>query len=741
MLIWLRRLLVLLASAACADGLRAQDADKLAFFEKRVRPILAQRCYSCHSEAAGKKKGNLVLDRRERLLAGGASGPVLVPGSPDKSLLVQAVRYAHEELRMPPSGALPAREVADLVEWIRQGAVFPNVAVKSGGVSLADGRRHWAFQPLHKIAGGLDAAIRTQLKNQGPSAEASRRVLIRRLTFDVIGLPPTPEEVEAFEHDDRPDAYARLVERLLASPRHGERWGRFWLDLARYCDIAESWAEHKGLPHLYRDWVVRALNEDLPFDRFVRLQLAADHVADARPGDLAALGFLGLSPSHWKELNLDKDVIRAIVAEEWEERIAAVSATFLGLTVACARCHDHKHDPITTQDYYALAGVFASTHLVDCELVSAAAAPRVREARAQLAKLAAKIKELQKPKAKEPDAAKQVAKLQAEIEALRKRHPELAQPPVPGVEDAALYVLAEGKTRTKLVYKRGEAIDVPIQKRGNPTLEGAPAPKRFLEVLSSRPFNHGSGRADLADAILLDAAPLTARVIVNRVWRHHFGRGLVETPSDFGFQGDRPSHPELLDDLAARLIENGWSLRWLHREILLSATYRQSSAATESQRRLDPENRWLGRMNRQRLDAEAYRDAILAVAGTLDPAVGGPARDLSEAGNTRRTLYGTIKRRELNDFLRLNDVPDPVAHSPARLPTTTPLQQLFTLNSPFVMQQSAAFARRLSSERAPRLLARLRQARDRGAGTARARLPPDRQRQRLGAVCPGAPGQ
>lgn len=599
------------------------------------------------------------------------------------------------------------------------------------GVPIADGRRHWAFQPLQKLAAPTvsqpawvsrptDAWVLAALDREGlhPSAPASRPVLIRRLTFDLLGLPPTPDEIEAFEHDFRPDAYARLVDRLLRSPAYGQHRARFWLDLARYCDIPEGWIERKSQAYLYRDWVIAALNDDMPFDRFVRLQLAADRVADARPGDMAALGFLGLSPDYWKELQLNKDIIRGIVADEWEERIGTTSATFLGLTVACARCHDHKFEPITTRDYYALAGVMASTRMADRELLPEPAATRVRQARAEVASLEVKIVALQKIKpaqrakaatrpvvatqsaapATQPDIPAQIQALRDRIKELDVKNPELAQPAAPGVDDAALYVIPASGHGTTLDYHPGQSIDVCVQQRGNPTHEGPIAPRRFLEVLSPqtpRPLTTGSGRIDLADAIVNEAAPLTARVIVNRVWKQHFGRGIVETPSDFGFQGDRPTHPELLSDLAARFVEHHWSLRWLHGEILLSSAYQQSSAAGDAQLRIDPDNRWLGRMNRRRLDAEGWRDAMLAVSGTLDPAMGGPSQDLSDAANHRRTIYGTVKRADMNDFLRLNDFPDPLERCPVRVPTTTPLQSLFTLNGPMILQQSTAFAQRL----------------------------------------------
>ncbi len=368
-----------------------------------------------------------------------------------------------------------------------------------------------------------------------------------------------------------------------------------------------------------------------------------------QPSDKAALGFLGLSPTYWKELKLAPDVIKTVVAEEWEERIQTISGTFLGLTVACARCHDHKFDPITMGDYYALAGVLASTRLADRRVQIATGIEKVA-----------------------------------------------------AVEDAAQVVLPDGPHKTKVEYKPNEAQDVAMQLRGNPTTLGPVVPRRFLAVLSPespKPFTQGSGRLELARAIVTEGGTAGRRVVVNRVWKHHFGTGLVETPSDFGTQGARPSHPELLDDLAQRFVANGWSLKWLHREIVLSATYRQSSSARgASGLQTDPDNRWLWRMNRRRLEVEAWRDAMLTAAGNLSLTQGGPALDLDLPANQRRTLYGIVKRRELNDLLRLHDFPDPTTHCPGRLATTTPLQQLYTLNSPFIQQQAAALARRLEQE-------------------------------------------
>ena len=701
------------------------SAADVAFFESKVRPILVNRCYECHSAKTKKPKGKLLLDSRAGVVKGGESGSLFVAGEPSKSLFIQAVRYVKEDTQMPPNGKLPANEIAALEEWVRRGAPFPGPAValvNDDGIDWAKGRKFWSFQPPREMPAPVvhdkdwpqrksDAFILAELEKRSlaPTKPAERRVLIRRASFDLVGLPPTPDEVDAFINDKRPDAYARLVDRLLASPQYGERWARFWLDLARYCDIAEPWAEGKGQPWVYRDWVVQAFNEDLAYNQFVQKQLAADLLPGAVPADRAALGYLGLSPSYWKELLLDKDVIKGVVAEEWEERIGAVGSTFLGLTVACARCHDHKFDPISTQDDYALAGVFASIKHTDISLLADADARAIDEAMKKMEPLQDRLKRIGKSKV--PDEVKEAAELIAKIEAIKKATPNFEVPMARGVTEASLHVLPDGLHKTKLEYKPGVGQDVTVQIRGVPANPGPMVSRRFLTVLSAeapKPFTKGSGRLELARAIVHEGSPLSARVIVNRVWKQHFGSGIVETPSDFGAQGSRPTHPELLDDLTARFMQNGWSLKWLHREIMLSAAYQQASAQDERKHAVDPDNRWLWRMNRRRLEVEAWRDAMLAVAGTLNLERGGKSIDLGDTKNYRRTLYGTVKRREIHDMLRLFDFPDPIAHSASRLPTTTPLQQLFTLNSPFVQQQAAALVKRLKSE--PNDEARIRRA-------------------------------
>ena len=709
-----------------ADEDRNQQAD-VALFERKIRPLLARRCYECHSGSAKILRGGLRLDTRAGILRGGDSGPVVVPGRPDESLLIEAIGYESGTIQMPPGGILPEGEIGLLKEWVLRGAPLPSESAEKAatpsGIDFEAGRRFWSFQPAERIAAPrvcgaervqqpIDAFILAELQKHGldPSPRADRRTLIRRVYFDLVGLPPSPEEVERFADDAAPDAYRRLVDWLLASPHYGERWGRYWLDLARYSDQTASWLNSIAQAWLYRDWVVRALNDDLPYDQFVARQLAADLLPGTIPEDIAALGFLGLSPVYWKELKLDPEVIKGTVAEEWEERIDTIGRTFLGLTIACARCHDHKFDPISTEDYYGLAGVVAGTRLIDRPLLPEAEAAVVQAARGRLASLKEQIRQAKETKPAPPDLESQVEALEHEIAGIEQSTPHYDSPVAHAVDDAALYVLAAGPAATKLEYKPGEPRDLHVQIRGNPSNPGRLVPRRFLTVLSSgppQPFTEGSGRRALAEALVTDAAPLLARVIVNRVWLHHFGRGLVETPSDFGAQGARPTHLELLDDLTARFIENGWSLKWLHREIVLSAVYQQVSATDPNGPdaepigraiAVDPENRLLWRMNRRRLEIEAWRDAMLAVSGTLDRRVGGPPLDLKNAANDRRTIYGRVDRYDLEEMLRLYDFPDPLGHSPMRLSTTTALQQLFVLNSPFVQRQASLLAERVARE-------------------------------------------
>ncbi|MFN8705094.1 MAG: DUF1549 and DUF1553 domain-containing protein, partial [Planctomyces sp.] len=441
-----------------------------------------------------------------------------------------------------------------------------------------------------------------------PSPEADPAVLLRRLTFDLIGLPPTPEEVTSFLADRSEDRYEKAVERLMESPHFGERWARVWLDLARYTDFTPDWQNPTGRGWLYRDWVVRAMNENMPYDRFVKLQIAGDLMNEVAPEDLAALGFLGLSPTYWKELRLAPSVIEQIVADEWDERIDAVSRTFLGLTVACARCHDHKFDPVSTQDYYALAGVFASTQLHERPLKPAAESARIEQVVAKYKDLQNQLTALKdKPEAERKAVEDQIA-------AHRAANPDLDDPWAHVLREASVYVLPDGDEMTRLDYRENEFRDLPVFRRGNPSNPGDVVARRYLAVFQSDPnqpetFQRGSGRLELADAIVEKSSGLLARVIVNRIWDQHFGAGLVRTTSDFGSQGDRPTHPELLEYLAAEFVRRGWDLKWLHQEIVTSSTYRQSSAYRDDAMQVDPANQLLWRANRRRLDIEMWRDA------------------------------------------------------------------------------------------------------------------------------------
>ncbi len=699
-------------------------AEQRTFFEARVRPLLIHRCGECHSAETGSEHGELVLEHPEGIAQGGSRGPVLDRDHPDQSLLLRSVRYADVDLQMPPEGKLSDAELAVLETWVARGAYLPPAAAlpteppagdaatrppAPAGIDWATARQFWSFRPLIRppvpevqeaswSRRALDRFVQARREQERLAAnpEADRAAWLRRVTLDLTGLPPTPEQLDAFLTDHEPDAAERVVDRLLASPHFGERWARFWLDLARYTDQTPDWQSPTDRGWLYRDWVVDAMNEGLPYDQFVRRQLAADLDGSADPSDLAALGFLGLSPTYWKELKLAPSVIQQIVADEWDERIDMVTRTFLGLTVSCARCHDHKFDPITMHDYYALAGVFASSQISERFLVTDEQDAVLRAARRELQELEAKLKTLRDQNSAE---AEEVAR---QVERLRAEHPGLEGPYVHGLREASIHVLPEGTDATRLEIREGEAREVPVYRRGNPLNPGESVARRYLRLFAVSdsdhqppPFQHGSGRRELAEAMLADSAPLVARVIVNRLWDQHFHTGLVRTPSDFGTQGEAASHPELLEHLAAELPHHDWDLKWLHRQIVLSATYRQSSDYRNEAGERDPENRLLWRMNRGRLHLEMWRDGMLSVTGQLDPRLRGPSQPIDAIDNRRRSIYATIAREDLHPMLRMHDFPEASAHSPRREPTITPLQQLFVLNSPWIEQQAACLWERV----------------------------------------------
>jgi hypothetical protein len=736
--------LFLLAAAAPAAG-QSGSAD---LFESKIRPVLVAKCYACHSSGLKSPMSGLVLDTKAGLAKGGASGAVVIPGKPDDSRLLRALRYTDPKLQMPPGGKLADETIAGFAAWIAAGAVDPRMDSAAAGppaprvLDFDKGRKWWAFQPVREMPlpevharnwprTRIDSFILARLEENEltPSAPADPRTLIRRASLDLTGLAPTYEQVEEFARDSSPQSYEKLIDRLLASPHYGERWGRYWLDVARYAeDNQNNGPTNPYYPYAwrYRDWVIEAVNQDIPYDRFVKLQLAADLMPGVPRSDWRALGYLGMGPVTHKDARLSRDVLLTFAADDWDERVDAVSRGLLGLTVACARCHDHKFDPIATRDYYSLAGVFASTSAVERPLFDLDPPTERRflwlEQRIHELNYLANLLD-KEPGTKPEDSERKVAQfnaelktLQVEVDALGQRYPELpaqieryakigrvgsanprteTAPFMNAVYDAAMWVDGSDPDLTLLQYKPSEPRDLPVFLHGNADTPGQPAPRQFLTVLSKTPgavFQQGSGRLELAGKIFGDAAPLAARVIVNRVWGWHFGKPLAPTPSDFGAQGEAPSHPELLDDLAARFIAHGWSFKWLHREIMLSAAYRQSSSPSAAAEKVDPTDRLLWRMNPRWLDIESFRDSILQATGSLNAELYGPSADLDTAGNLRRTVYGKVSRARLHTVFGLYDLPDPNQHSPGRDVTVTPLQQLFVLNSSFLQDQAAALA-------------------------------------------------
>jgi hypothetical protein len=770
----MRRKWFLLASLAYPLAAQPINND---FFESKIRPVLVSKCYACHSSKLQSPMGGLVLDTKTGLLKGGSDGPVVLPGKPAQSRLLQALRYSNPNLQMPPTGKLPAQVIGDFERWIAAGApdaredaaAVTQTPAPLKGMPIEEGRKWWAFQPVREMSAPpvkdaswlkskIDAFLLAKLEEKGlkPSEKVDPRTLVRRVYVDLVGYKPTYEEIEAFTNDTSPDAYETLVDRLLASPHYGERWGRHWMDVARFGeDNPTSEATNPPYPFAwrYRDWIIEAINKDVPYDRFLKLQMAADLMPGTTREDLRALGYLGAAPIYHKDQRLSADVIGSFNTDDWDERVDAVSRGLLGMTVACARCHDHKFDPILTRDYYGLVGVFASTmrterplfdvdpkiearylwmvnRLFDLHysanlLINEAStvensAQRVERWMAEINSLKAEaetwkdrypklVESLEKywtfaPRKPATDAADTAdtarAAKQAAEERRRNRTLTSTEPFTNAVYDAAQYVDGSDANYTWLVYKPGEARDFPVLPHGNIATPGEVVPRHYLTVLSQgdSTFKHGSGRLELADKIVSDSAALAARVFVNRVWEWHFGRPLVGTPSDFGTQGEKPTHPELLDDLSARFIAHGWSLKWLNREIVLSAAYQQSSRPREDGARVDQLNTLLWRMVPRRLDIESYRDSMLRAAGRLDEKMYGPSENLDSASSVRRTVYGRVSRGRLSNLLGLYDFPDPTQTAPGRDLTSSSLQQLFILNSAFMHEEAAALAKGVENE-------------------------------------------
>ncbi len=693
--IWSRRRGVSILAGVVSGVLVTSAAEptkaQLDFFESKVRPVLADNCYQCHSTKGEKVKGGLLLDSREGLLKGGDSGPALVSGDPEKSLLIKAIRYTDPDLQMPPKGKkLSDQQVADLANWVRMGAPDPRIASAAQKEWKDPSAKHWAWQPVKKpavpavataawVQTPVDNFIVAKLDEKGlkPSAPADRRTLIRRASFDLIGLPPTPDEVEAFVNDTSSNAFEKVIDRLLASPQYGERWGRHWLDTARYADTkgeVKRQREDPNYPHAwtYRDYVIRSFNEDKPYNVFIAEQLAADKLPSSslNPSNLAALGFITIGE---RFQGMRNDIIN--------DRIDVVTKGLLGLTVTCARCHDHKFDPIPQKDYYSLHGIFASCAEPEIEPVISKI-PASDEYRDYYTKRMALQKEEQELEAKflalrrkrDPMA---IRDLQREIKqnVTRTAQLEMSHPAAPA--------------RAMIVQDIPRPHDSPLFIRGEADNRGAIVPRRFLEVLSgpTRPeFKSGSGRAELAAAITSKNNPLTARVMINRIWQHHFGEGFVSTPDDLGTMAETPSHPELIDYLASRFMDEGWSIKKMHKLIMLSSVYQQGSANNPRYALVDPNNRLLWRMSIRRLEFEPLRDSLLAIGGTLDKTMyGRPTRGLE---SQRRSIYGFIDRQNPADVLVNFDFANPDVTNGKRYQTTVPQQALFFMNSPLVVESA-----------------------------------------------------
>lgn len=743
-----------LAAPSSAEGAEAAREDT-AFFESRIRPALVKYCHECHSAESGKTKGGLRVDTREALLKGGESGPAVVPRSLEKSLLFQAITSQDKDAQMPPKGKLPDAVIADLRRWIEMGAPDPRVAqtvaavpVKTA-VDVEKGRVFWAYQPLKKpspqvVSGApwartdIDRFVQAGLeaKRLRPVADADAAVLVRRLFFVLLGLPPSPEAVEHWTKLISPapgaldqKAVASLVDALLRTPHFGEHWGRHWLDVARF---AESTGGDRNNITMhawrYRDYVIDAFNADKPFDQFVREQIAGDLLPSTdkarKAAALVATGFLALGVKNVGEEDGEK-----FHAEMVDEQIDATTRAFLGTSAACARCHDHKSDPIPQADYYALAAIFRATDtryglikaqskhttaLLDLTGMGPPPAmpPASKEKLAELTKArddAAKAVE---------DAMKAIRSgenvFRGKLRRLRSDREETAAALDAFAKDGTTRVLAMG------AQARESAPETRLLVRGEPDKPAQVVKPGVLQVLAPRGGSafpasaKGGGRMEYAEWIASPRNPLTARVMANRVWHWMFGQGLVRTVDDFGATGEAPSHPALLDFLAARLIENQWSIKALIREIALSRTWQLGSGFSEAQFAVDPENRLLWRANQRRLEAESVRDAMLWVSGRLERArplgtlltaageatVGQNVFEpvIRELNSNHRSVYLPRVRNLMPEVLDLFDAPDASMVTGTRSTTASPLQALFMVNSPLLAEQSAAFASRIAAQ-------------------------------------------
>jgi cytochrome c553 len=756
------------AAALVAAAARAAEPtpDQTKFFEEKVRPVLAENCFKCHSDK--EQKGQLRLDRPDAALAGGESGPAIVPGKPDESLLVEAINY--KSLEMPPTGKLSDEAIATLTEWVRLGAPWPGHGSGSGGPALRQGkdritdedRAWWAFQPVKHfappeiegdrwsrtaidrflLAGGPFQAERGANDPEGPSyQEADRRTLIRRLYFDLIGLPPAIDDVDAFASDESPDAYERLADRLLASPQFGERWARHWLDLVRYAE-SDGYKQDAYRPHAwrYRDYVIGSLNADKPYDRFMAEQIAGDEIAPHDPEALVATGYyrLGIYEYNQRDVRTQWSVILNDITD-------VTADVFLGMGMSCARCHDHKFDPLLQRDYYRLQAFFAP--IIQRDDLPAATPEQVAEHQRQMQKWEEKtaevhrqLDELERPLI---DAAAKafIAKFPDDIESyftksdrtpLEEQLRRLASRQIieeGGKVDFEKKLKGEALERWKELKKQLAELEAdkppPLPQAMMISDVGPVAPpvtipgKRdaeeilpgILSVLDENPLPYQTPstsssttgrRTALAQWLGSPDNPLTPRVMVNRLWQYHFGRGLVESASDFGRLGQPPSHPELLDYLASEFVRGGWEMKRMHRLMVTSAAYREGSGlgvrgSAEGSRRSDSDHSPLTIYHSpppRRLDAEQIRDGALAVTGELDGRSGGEGGDWT---STRRSIYLKVFRNKREPLLDVFDAPDGISSVPQRNATTTPTQSLLVINGPWLRERAQALARRIST--------------------------------------------
>ena len=699
-----------------ATGIKTSPTEQeLVYFETKVRPLLVQHCYECHSGDAKTVQAGLRLDGVHWIDKGGDSGPLVVPGKPDESLLIESVRY--ESYEMPPRAQLPDADVDALVKWVEMGAPWPAETDDTVMEAITSEepydwekfrQEHWAFRPVEKptppavqnpewVRTPVDAFVLARLEqNQlSPNDQASRRILIRRAYLDLLGLPPQPSDVDRFLADSSPQAFENLVNELLESKHYGERWARHWLDVARYSDGLGGFLDSEDLPKAwhYRDWVVNALNTDVPYDEFVRRQIAGDVL----PGntDPVATGFFAVGPTYRSDGG-DPAATAQALAETLADRVDTFSRAFLGLTVACARCHDHKFDPITIKDYYALAGVFNNTRVGEHPLAPAEDVEKWQLAQAAVDRCQRTVDKWLDDTAKALNTTRK--QVESQLSPAQKTQLAELRQQLKQQQDAM-----PTKFETAHVLQEFGTSDMHVALRGDLRRKGDQVPHRFMQIFTGRqftPFTDGSGRRELAFAVTQPDNPLIARVIVNRVWQWHFGQGLVRTPGNFGILGEAPTHPDLLDWLVSDFVQHGWSLKHLHRRIMLSATWQTSSIHDEGKFAIDGDNRLLWRMNPRRLDVEVWRDSMLAVTGELDRQIGGvPDEDI--LNSPRRSLYAKISRSgdrfDSDAFFRLFDFPAAQATAPMRVTTTVPQQYLFMMNNPFMGKRAAALADSLQS--------------------------------------------